>query len=205
MIVMSKPRPRRAIAWPIRPKPTRPERSAAHRGAGEMIGLRAGIDAGAEQPVAERDVARHRQQQAEADIGGGVGDDRRNIGDGNAAPRRLGEIDAVARDVHRRYRLEVRIGGEHLGIDGVVQQRNQDIAALDRFDQLALSSTRLESGLTSTSAISRNRLSALSAIGWVTKTRGRAKAGSLIRGLRGGYRAFRKTGGSFRIRLRSRR
>src|SRR5436190_16128953 len=38
---------------------------------------------------------------------------------------------------------------------------------------LPLGSTRLESGLTSTSATSRNRFSALSAIGWVTKTRGR--------------------------------
>ena len=36
-----------------------------------------------------------------------------------------------------------------------------------------LSSTRLESGLLSTSATSRTRSSALSAIGWVTKTRGR--------------------------------
>ncbi len=38
---------------------------------------------------------------------------------------------------------------------------------------LSFASTRLESGLTSTSATSRRRASALSAIGWVTKTRGR--------------------------------
>src|SRR5580698_6773675 len=38
----------------------------------------------------------------------------------------------------------------------------------------ALSSTRLESGLTSTSAMARKRAKAVSAIGWVTKTRGRA-------------------------------
>jgi hypothetical protein len=38
---------------------------------------------------------------------------------------------------------------------------------------LYFGSTRLESGLTSTSATCRSRVSALSAIGWVTKTRGR--------------------------------
>src|SRR5215207_2086471 len=37
---------------------------------------------------------------------------------------------------------------------------------------LSFGSTRLESGLTSTSATMRSRANALSAIGWVTKTRG---------------------------------
>src|SRR5258708_2183296 len=37
---------------------------------------------------------------------------------------------------------------------------------------LSFGSTRLESGLTSTSATTRSRANALSAIGWVTKTRG---------------------------------
>ena len=43
---------------------------------------------------------------------------------------------------------------------------------------LSFGSTRLESGLTSTSATSRSRASALSAIGWVTKTRGRLTTSS---------------------------
>ena len=103
-----------------------------------MIGLRARIDAGAEQLVAPRDVARHREQQAEADVGGGVGDDRRDVGDRDAARGRLGKIDAVLRDVHRRHRLELRIGGQHVAVDGVVQQRQQDVAALHRLDQLVL-------------------------------------------------------------------
>src|SRR4029078_8390557 len=38
--------------------------------------------------------------------------------------------------------------------------------------RLSFGSTRLESGLTSTSAMARSRARALSAIGWVTKTRG---------------------------------
>ena len=44
---------------------------------------------------------------------------------------------------------------------------------------LSFGSTRLESGLTSTSATARRRASALSAIGWVTKTRGRLTIFSL--------------------------
>ena len=33
-----------------------------------------------------------------------------------------GKIDAVGSYVHRRHRLEVWIGAEHLGVDRVVQQ-----------------------------------------------------------------------------------
>jgi hypothetical protein len=45
---------------------------------------------------------------------------------------------------------------------------------------LSFGSTRLDSGLTSTSATARSRLSALSAIGWVMKTRGRVTTASLL-------------------------
>src|SRR5271163_530462 len=64
----------------------------------------------------------------------------------------------------------------------------------------ALSSTRLESALTSTSATARKRASALSAIGWVTKTRGRATTGSLVfssrlySGIDLGHHLFREQG-----------
>ena len=138
MIFMSKPRaaPRHRLADAA--EADQAQRLAAHGRAGQMVGLRAGIDAGAEQLVAQRDVARHREQQAEADVGGGVGDDRRNVGDRNAELGRLRKIDAVLRDVHRRHRLELRIGGQHVAVDGVVQQRQQDVAALHRLDQLVL-------------------------------------------------------------------
>ena len=49
------------------------------RCAGEIIGLRARVNAGAQQPVSECDVAGDRNQQAEADVGNRLGDDRRNV------------------------------------------------------------------------------------------------------------------------------
>ncbi len=64
------------------------------------------------------------------------------------------KIDAILRDVHRRHRLERRVGGQHVAVDGVVQQRHQDIATLHRLDQLVLRQHPARIGLTSTSAAS---------------------------------------------------
>jgi len=121
----------------MRPKPTT-ERLTRHRRAREVIGLRARINALAEQLVAERDVACDGEQQAEADVRCGVGDDRRNVGDRDAETGGGRKVDTILRDVHRRYGLQVRIGLEHIGVDNVMQKREQDVAALHAFDQSVL-------------------------------------------------------------------
>ena len=141
--------------------------------AGQVIGLRAGIDALAEQPVAERDVAGDRQQQAEADVGGGIGDDRRNVGDRNA------ELASPSARSMRSCVMFIDDTALSLGLAASTSRSTVSCSSDSRMSQrftasisLALSSTRLELGLISTSATARSRFSALSAIGWVTKTRG---------------------------------
>ena len=122
-----------------------------------------------------RCCARPTSSRPKRDVGGGVGDDRRNVGHRNAELGRRRKIDAVLRDVHRRHGLEIRIGREHVG-----DRRCRAAAtagcrsASPPRSAWPCRSTRLESGLTSTSATARSRASALSAIGWVTKTRGPA-------------------------------
>ena len=63
---------------------------------------------------------------------------------------------------------KLRIGGEHVAIDLVVQPAEQDVALARGRDSARLPVIRLASGLTLTVATVRRRLSALSAIGWVT-------------------------------------
>ena len=114
------------------------DRLAAHRRAGEMVRLRSRIDPGAEQLVAFDNAPRHRQQQAEADVGGGIGDDGRNVGDRDLALGRGGDVDLVGRDHHGVDGAQVRIGGDHIGVDAVVQQRHQDVVARDARAQVGL-------------------------------------------------------------------
>ena len=166
---MSKPRARRATACPIRPDADNARASCRSPPApARWFDCEPG-NTPERTTLSPSTIRRaHGEQQPEGEIGGGIGHHRRNVGDDDLAHGRLVHIDTVGRDRHRGDRLQGRIGGQHLAIDGVVQQTQKDVGALGRVDQLGFGRIRLESSLSSTSAISFRRISALSAIGWVT-------------------------------------
>ena len=70
---------------------------------------------------------RHREQQRHVQVGGRFGHDGRYYGDRDSPARRLRDVDVGWRDFHRGDRLKRGICGDHVAVDPVVQQTEEDI------------------------------------------------------------------------------
>ena len=115
-----------------------PERLAPDRSAEQMRGLPAGKFPRAHHAVALDHAPRHREHQPEGEIGGRFGRDRRHHGDREAPRGRGGNVDIGRRDRLRGDKAQLRIGGDHVGVDLVVQQAEQDVAFLHGGEQRRL-------------------------------------------------------------------
>ena len=171
---MPKPRARRAVACPMRPTADQAERLAVHEAADQMVRLRAREAAGAHRAVAFDHAPRHRDHQPDMQIGDRFRHDRRHHGDRDAALGRLDDVDIVGRDRHRGDRAQFRIGARArrasiLSCSSENRMSHFFTAAIS----FGLAMILPESGFILTSAMARSRSSALSAIGWLTKTRGK--------------------------------
>ena len=71
-------------------------------------------------------------------IGGRLGHDGWNDGNGDAPRRCRGDVDIGRRDFHRRHRAQVRVGGNDIAIDAILQQAEQDIVLAHRGAKLVL-------------------------------------------------------------------
>ena len=114
------------------------ERLAPDEGAHQVRRLAAGKFSGARHAVAFDHPPRHREHQAESEVGGGFGGDRRGDGDRNAPRRRRLDVDIGRRDRLRRDQAQIRIGHDHVAVDLVVQQAEQNVRLAHRADQRAL-------------------------------------------------------------------
>jgi len=103
-----------------------------------MARLRAREAALVDETIGLDHAPRHHQHEAESEVGGRLGHDRRHHGDRDLSFRGCGDIDIVGRDRLRRDKTQFRVCCDHVPIDPVVQQRKQDIAAAHGGDQLAL-------------------------------------------------------------------
>jgi hypothetical protein len=99
-----------------------PDGLAPNIGAHQICRLAAGEFAGAHRAVAFQDSPRHREHQAEIEIGGCFRGDRGRHRDGNALLRRRRYVDIRRRDRLRRDQAQLRIRGDDGAIDLVVEE-----------------------------------------------------------------------------------
>ena len=154
---------------------------AVNEAAGEMVRLRAGKAAGAHRAVALDHPPRHRDHQADMQVGDRLRHDRRHHGDDDAALGRLRDVDIVGRDRHRGDGAQFRIGAQHGASILSCSSENRMSHFFTAAISFGLAMILPESGFILTSAMLRSRSSALGAIGWLTKTRGLPLTAATVR------------------------
>ena len=117
------PRDRRADA----PEPHDPENGAVHARPDEHRGRPAAELAGAHHAVALGDAPRGGEQQAEGEIGGGLGEDARRVREDDAACPASVDIDVVDADRDVADDAEARHAFEEGGVDAVGEERDQAV------------------------------------------------------------------------------
>ena len=111
---ISRARARSAIAWPILPRPTMPERLAAQLDARERAALPL---AAAHRGVGGGDLAGQREQERERELGRGDRVAGRGVDHGDPGPRGGVEVDVVDAHAGPADDGQPRAGGDHLGVD----------------------------------------------------------------------------------------
>ena len=114
------------------------QRGAVHVAAGEHVEAPVRPPAFAQETFALGDAARRGHHQREAEVGRGLGEHARRVGDDHAARRAGRHVDVVVADGHRADGLELRAGVQQHGVDLLAAGDEHAGATLQRGDQLGL-------------------------------------------------------------------
>jgi hypothetical protein len=80
-------------------------------------------------------AARHRHQKRPGEVRGGVGEDAGGVGDGEPELGRGGQVDVVEANRVVGYAQEVGVRFQHLAVDALGEQREQNVGAARALDQ----------------------------------------------------------------------
>ena len=123
-----KPRARRATACPIRPMPMMPRRLPQIRWPSMVVGAQPCQSPPAQQPLALREPARHREDERHRHVRRVLGQHARRVGHQDAALARCGQVDVIDAGPEARDQLQVGAGvGEEGAVDRVGHRRHQHV------------------------------------------------------------------------------